>query len=239
MGFSRQEYWSGLPCPPPGDLLDPGIEPRSLTSPALASRFFTTSTTWEAQYYIRYYYPYSQIRNRKIKWLNQGHTESSWTGTSLFANSVFLTPHNTKPLLAFPASFWSSLLAFPYKIQSKSIPTIFFFKSNVCDFFITISCIVTTHCPFKPETKSHLGFPRWLNGKESACNAGDAGSIPGSGRWQLGEGNGNSFQYSCLGNPKDRGAWWTTVHRVAKSQTRLSYWAQKPLSLEAGFAWSA
>ena len=41
MGFSRQEYWSGLPCPPPGDLPDPGIEPESLTSPALAGRFFT------------------------------------------------------------------------------------------------------------------------------------------------------------------------------------------------------
>ena len=38
MGFSWQEYWSGLPCPPPGDLLDPGIEPTSLTSPALAGR---------------------------------------------------------------------------------------------------------------------------------------------------------------------------------------------------------
>ena len=48
IGFSRQEYWSGLPCPPPEDLPDPGIEPRSLTSPALAGRFFTTSTTWEA-----------------------------------------------------------------------------------------------------------------------------------------------------------------------------------------------
>ena len=47
MGFSRQEYWSGLPCPPPGDLPNPGIELMSLTSPALAGRFFTTSTTWE------------------------------------------------------------------------------------------------------------------------------------------------------------------------------------------------
>ena len=48
MGLSRQEYWSGLLCPPPGDLLNPGIEPRSLTSPALAGRFFTTGVTWEA-----------------------------------------------------------------------------------------------------------------------------------------------------------------------------------------------
>ena len=48
MGFSRQEYWNGLPCPPPGDLPHPGIEPVSLMSPELAGRFFTTSTTWEA-----------------------------------------------------------------------------------------------------------------------------------------------------------------------------------------------
>ena len=49
MEFSRQEYWSGLLFPPPGDLPDPGIEPTSLMSPALASMFFTTGTTWEAE----------------------------------------------------------------------------------------------------------------------------------------------------------------------------------------------
>ena len=48
MGFSRQEYWSVLPCPPPGDLPNPGIEPTSLVSPALAGGLFTTSATWEA-----------------------------------------------------------------------------------------------------------------------------------------------------------------------------------------------
>ena len=48
MGFSRQECWSGLLCPPPGDLSNPGIKSASLTSPALAGRFFTTSTIWEA-----------------------------------------------------------------------------------------------------------------------------------------------------------------------------------------------
>ena len=47
MGFSRQGYWSALPCPPLGDLLDPGIEPVSLTSPALAGGFFNISATWE------------------------------------------------------------------------------------------------------------------------------------------------------------------------------------------------
>ena len=57
--------------------------------------------------------------------------------------------------------------------------------------------------------------------KASACNAGDLGSIPGSGRSPRG-GNGNPLQYSCLENPMDRGAWWATVHGVTKSQTRLS-----------------
>ena len=48
MGLSRQEYWSGLPCPPAGDLPDPRIEPASLMFPALAGRFFSTNATWDA-----------------------------------------------------------------------------------------------------------------------------------------------------------------------------------------------
>ena len=48
MGFSRQEYWSGLPCPPPGDLPDPGMKPESPLAPALAGGFFTTSIIWKA-----------------------------------------------------------------------------------------------------------------------------------------------------------------------------------------------
>ena len=50
MGFPRQEYESGLPFPPPKDLPHPGIQPMSLASPALVGRFFTSSTTWEAQF---------------------------------------------------------------------------------------------------------------------------------------------------------------------------------------------
>ena len=64
------------------------------------------------------------------------------------------------------------------------------------------------------------GFPGSLHCKASAYNVGDPGSIPGLGR-SPGEGNGNPLQYSCLENPMDRGAWWATVHGVAKSQTRL------------------
>ena len=60
-----------------------------------------------------------------------------------------------------------------------------------------------------------MGFSDVSGGKESACNAGDPGSIPGLGR-SPGEGNGNPLQYSCLGNPMDR-AWQATVHGVPKS----------------------
>ena len=56
MGFFRQEHWSGLPCPPLGDLLNPGIEPTSFMSPALTSGFFTTRDTWEA-HLVHYYTP--------------------------------------------------------------------------------------------------------------------------------------------------------------------------------------
>ena len=81
-----------------------------------------------------------------------------------------------------------------------------------------------THLSFH-SCNSHLCFPGGSDGKESACSAGgtgDAGSIPPSGR-SPGEGNGNPLQYSCLGNPMDRGVWWAPVHGV----TRLS--AQAPL----------
>ena len=66
-----------------------------------------------------------------------------------------------------------------------------------------------------------MDFPGGSDGKASVYNAGDLGSIPGSGR-SPGEGNGNPLQYSCLENPMDGRAWLATVHGVTKSRTRLS-----------------
>ena len=66
-----------------------------------------------------------------------------------------------------------------------------------------------------------MGFPGGSGSKESACNAGDLGSIPGLGRSPGGR-HGNPLQYSCLENPMDGGAWWATVYGVTKSQTGLS-----------------
>ena len=65
------------------------------------------------------------------------------------------------------------------------------------------------------------GFPSSSDGKESACNTGDLGLIPGLGR-SPGGGHGNPLQCSCLENPMDRGAWRATVHGVTESQTQLN-----------------
>ena len=85
----------------------------------------------------------------------------------------------------------------------------------------TVAC----HAPLsrgfsRPEYCSGLSFP-FPGEKRLAYNAGALGSVPGSGR-SPGEGNGNPLQHSCLENPTDRGAWWATVHGVAKSPTGLS-----------------
>ena len=65
-----------------------------------------------------------------------------------------------------------------------------------------------------------MGFPDSSVGKESTCNEGDMGSIPGSGRSSGGR-HGSTLQYSCLENPMDKGAWQATIHRVTKSQTQM------------------
>ena len=66
-----------------------------------------------------------------------------------------------------------------------------------------------------------MGFPGGSDGKESACNAGDLGSVPGLGR-SPGEGHGNLHQYSCLENFMDRGAWWATVYGVSKKKLDMT-----------------
>ena len=78
MAFSRQEYWSGLPCPPPGDLPDPGIERTSLVSPAPAGGFFTTSATWEA------------------------HASLGWHNFHFLAHFHFLSPFTERRVCLFP-----------------------------------------------------------------------------------------------------------------------------------------
>ena len=107
---------------------------------------------------------------------------------------------------------------------------------NICVYIIYVFihsvyiCIYKTSCVESKDNNLgkyfslstiQLGFPGGSGGKESACNAGDPSSIPGSGG-SLGEGHANPLQYSCLGNPMDRRSWWAIAHGVAKSWTQLS-----------------
>ena len=89
---------------------------------------------------------------------------------------------------------------------------------NVTSFSPTLSCFSPVAIVFP---YFHAGFPGGLDGKESACNLGDPGLIPGLGRCP-GGGHSNPLQYSCLENPMDRGTWWYTVQGVAQNHTRLS-----------------
>ena len=78
--------------------------------------------------------------------------------------------------------------------------------------------VIDSHPPVIPRRNKLKPIPGGLHGKQSACNAGDLGSIPGLGRCPR-KGNGNPLQYFCLENPIDIEAWWATVHGVAKSWT--------------------
>ena len=94
-----------------------------------------------------------------------------------------------------------------------SVPYVLFLLSPLL-YFLESSLLIG-----EIPTISHaIGFPGGSDGEATASNAGDTGSIPGSGK-SSGEGNGNPLQYFCLQNPMDGGAWWATVHGVTKSQT--------------------
>ena len=98
MGFSRQEYWSGLPFPTPGDLLDLGIEPTSLSSSELAGRFFTTSTTL------------SQPRHHKEFLIHLEMQQEAWTLKGMIkmygcVNTISILPHGMSTISILPGTF--------------------------------------------------------------------------------------------------------------------------------------
>ena len=102
MGFSRQEYWSGLSCPSPGDLPDPGIETASLVSPALAGDFFTTSATWEALKIVLL----ERKERKKVK--------------SLSRVQLFVIACEAPPSMEFSRQeYWSGL---PFPVGFKPMP---------------------------------------------------------------------------------------------------------------------
>ena len=103
----------------------------------------------------------------------------------------------------------------------KTLTAVYHHHTYICVYTYTTSKLYLNHSSNKP---SYTILNLWYSGsdgEESACNAGDPGSIPESGR-SSGEEDSYPLQYFCLGNPMDRGAWRATVHGVVKSQQRLS-----------------
>ena len=131
---------------------------------------------------------------------------------------------------------WSSISHMViYMFQFCSLksfhPCLLLQSPKVCSLYLCLFCCLTyrvvatiflrneqnlnRHRPW-----GRMGLPWWLSGKECACQPGDVGSIPWSGRSPR-EGNDNPLQYSCLGNPMDRGTCGATIHGVAKSRTQF------------------
>ena len=145
MGFSRQEYRSGLPFPSPGDLSNPGIKPRSPTLQVDSLQFETPEKP-----------------------------KNAGVGSLSLLQKVFPTQE----------LYWGLL-------HCRQILYQLSYQGSPISYNRYLWIVVR--------------FPWWLSSKESACNAGDTGLNPGSGR-SPGGGHGNLLQYSCLENPMDRGA---------------------------------
>ena len=197
MWFSRKESWSGLTYPPPGYLPNSGIEPGSLISPALAA------AAKSLQLCLTLCSPPGStvpgiLQARTLEWV------------SLSFSNAWKWKVKVKSLIHV------RLLAIPWTAAYQVPPSMGFSRQQYWSRVPLPSPLLRVM-----EDKCMLGFHGCSDGKESACNAGDSGSISGSGR-SLGEGNGNPLQYSCLENSMDRGAWQAPVHGITKSRTRLS-----------------
>ena len=155
-------------------------------------------------------------------------------GTSLYIAQNFCLLTSCVPTRFHQFHILFGLFSFAPKESLFSICGDRGYMSNLCTFCLIL--LWTWNCSKKIKSikknleatgnlKKHLNnfaesFPGGSAVKNLPANAGDPGSIPGSGR-SPGEGNGNPLQYSCLRNPTDRGAWRVTVHRVSKSRTWL------------------
>ena len=129
MGFSRRKYWSGLPCLPPGDIPEPGIEPTSLMSPALAGRLFTTSTTQKAHWLSLNNLPHHKAYQGQSWDLNPGWGRPLSHSTRLLPHLLLLTRESGK----LPYPFFNICNFFAKKVKdTQSCPTL-------CD---SMDCIV-------------------------------------------------------------------------------------------------
>ena len=208
MEFSRQEYWNGMELLFSHIAVPDSLDPMDCSTPG---------------------FPVLHHLPEFIQ------THVHWVGDA--SNHLILCHH---PLLLLPSIFpsirvfsselilrirWLKYWSFSFSI-SPSMNIQDWFPSGLTDWFDllavrgTLRCLLQHHSS-KASILWHSAFPGGSESRESACNVGDLGLIPGSGR-SPGEGNGSPFPYSCLENSMDRGAWWATVQGAAKSWTWLS-----------------
>ena len=213
MEFSRQEYWSGLPFSPPGDVPDPQIIPESPVSPAQERGFFTTEprglSCCPSKKTPEHMCP-ATSRYRVTRWTPGAR---KWGITWDQPCSHFDYGLRKWTLVVKTPSLWDfrggPMIKTALPLQGASI---WYLVGKL-----------RSRVPHLWNSVLAPGFPTDSGSKESAHNAGDVGSIPESGR-SPGGGNGNPFhQYSCLENSMDRGAWRTTVQGIAKNWTTNTF----------------
>ena len=156
--------------------------------------------------------------------------EEKWISPAISCPAAFFIPWGRSCLhwINQPCSVFAAPGSFSYFILSDQIQ-ILWWKLDLCKFSFMLNCLPgTAFCQFLPDSSQWKSRQIYWPSKESACNAGDLGSIPVLGRCP-GGGNSNPLQYSCLENPMNRGVWWASVHGVAKSWPWLCAWAHTGL----------
>ena len=223
MGFSRQEYWNWLPFPSPAEK---AMAPHSST---LAWKIPWTEKPGRLQSMgsLRVRHDWSDLAAAAL--LQGSFRLRDWTQVSCISGRFF-TVWATRE--AHSLGRGCQILPATCFYMAVELEKVFAFLKRCTH--ITLYTYITQMDPCLSMLSS--GLPQWLSGKEPTCNAGnarDTGLFPGS-RRSPGGGHGNPLQYSCLENSMDRGAWWATVHRVAKSQTRLK---QQSTSISSIYHW--
>ena len=184
MGFSRQEYWSGLPFPPPGDLPNSGIEPRTSCISCIGGWILYQYTTWKAQPTAEHLINYSSgLFLRALFFPSSGLLGSG--------SEPSRCPCGDGAANCTAQAGKDTLILQDWQHSQKSIQ-----MSRHRHSFLNSQRLMQTlksHCV---HTYTHI-YKQWRR------------------KWQ-------PVQYSCLGSPMDREAWWAIVKGVAKSQTRLS-----------------
>ena len=245
MEFSRQESWSGLPCPPPGNLEfgsaalqgdslpseppeKPGKQVRGVQNNSALSQVIMLAGAAEG--YQGAKDTHEQLDPElprgmgmgKAAGVGRGGKSGGQPGTPMPVWPMLLSPKGSYPR----GNFCATKLQKSYGLGLRSVFVLLWMSRRVSCPGGALRGVCVRGCPARapvPAVSSlglvlSMGFPGGSDGKEFDCNAGDLGLIPASGR-SPGEGHGNPLQYSFPENSTERGAWRATVHGVAKSWT--------------------